>query len=427
MASNSFSGGFARDATGAMVLSDPRSPFSAAAAGSGRTFDRDRQIRSAAVTVGGSIASAQAYRVDNVLSIPVYDGHGGWVVNMPAISGGGIVNPSGQQDAKVLVHGMGKPVLVDSTEDWIQTIVNVNQAPLAHGNYTVSVMHYGNVIQMRYWTRAGGQFRWRVDGEYVTSLAPVSVGGGSAYVTQSLDFTADGPKWRLVQMENYHGNHFSRLNIGATDMIALPPPIMTPSLYCLGDSFFDGSYGEQKGFEDMVHILAARLGTENVTVDALGGTGYWKTNGAFANYATRIGDNLDALGFAPDIIVIGGSINDQGFGAQLLQDQATSVLATLKQKAPKAKVFAFLFGEKFTQIGQLTNPIAGVKAACAAAGVPVLDLSLELTGTGDVVAPASSGTRDVMLTSAADPHPTAVAHQLYAARMAQFIQANLAS
>jgi lysophospholipase L1-like esterase len=160
-----------------------------------------------------------------------------------------------------------------------------------------------------------------------------------------------------------------------------------------------------------------------VTVDGLGGTGYIKTNAAarFPNYLARAQANLRSAKARPDLIVIGGSINDAGFSRRQVEIAASALYAYLAQALPQARVIVVPFTPAYPVPAAIATTNAGVlDAARIAPNVAgVLNLPAQVLGlTGSQGALRQSGA----LASTTTPyHPSPAGHQLYGRLIGDFI------
>jgi lysophospholipase L1-like esterase len=285
---------------------------------------------------------------------------------------------------------------------------------IAHGQYTVSVVHQGRWLGLRLWSR-GGQWRAKVDGRYVDPK-PRPVGGGYAYRTVGLDFShAQASKRRVVTFELSGGAWLAGILAGKADKLALPPRPKGPSVYWLGDSYFAGGGARYPGFSDLVHRASARLSFHDVTVDALGGTGYVHDNepAKFDDYLTRARTNLGKGKAQPDVIVIGGSINDIDQDPRTVGATARRLYAYLARAVPRAKVFVVVFTPRF--------PVPANFAALDRAVLRAAAASPNVAGALDLPARMARSARGLQ---GANGHPTQTGHDRYGRLIADFIRAH---
>jgi lysophospholipase L1-like esterase len=289
--------------------------------------------------------------------------------------------------------------------------VAVPWTQIAHGQYTVSVAHQGSWLGLKIWSR-GGRWRAKVDDRYVDPR-PRSVGSDYAMHTIGLEFrNAQASKRHVVQFELSGGAWLAGISAGLHDHLSLPPQSHKPSLYWLGDSYFAGGGARWPGFSDLVHRASTRIGSDDVTVDALGGTGYVQDNAAakFDDFLTRARTNIGARRAVPDVIVIGGSINDIGYDFETVRATAKRLYAYLGRAVPSARVFIVVFAPRFPvppNFAALNRAI--LSAAASSPNVTPIDLPAGL-------ARSTSGLQGP------DGHPTQAGHDAYGRAIADAIR-----
>jgi lysophospholipase L1-like esterase len=316
--------------------------------------------------------------------------------------------------ARVRLTGIGYPA--EGTGGGAATVGPGVAAPwtqIAHGQYTVSVVHRGSWLGLRIWSR-GGRWRAKVDGRYVDPV-PRSVGSDSALHTIGLAFShAQASKRHVVEFELSGGAWLAGVLAGSGDRLALPPRPRGPSAYWLGDSYFAGGGSRHPGFTDLVHTASARLRFQDVTVDALGGTGYLHDNGParFEDYLTRARTNLRRGRAQPDVIVVGGSINDIGEQPAKVERAARRLYAYLASAVPRARVFVVVFAPRFPVPANFTALDRAVLAAA--------EESPNVAGALDLPARVA---RTSSRLQGPDGHPTQAGHDAYGRLIAAFIRA----
>jgi GDSL-like lipase/acylhydrolase family protein len=284
---------------------------------------------------------------------------------------------------------------------------------IAHGQYAVSVAHTGAWLGLRIWSR-GGRWRAKVDGRYVDPR-PRSVGSDSALHTVGLAFRGrQRSKRHVVTFELSGGAWLAGVVAGRGDRLALPKRPKGPSVYWLGDSYFAGGGARYPGFSDLVHEASARLGFQDVTVDALGGTGYVHDNdpAKFEDYLTRARQNLGKGRARPDLIVVGGSINDIGQDVGEVGAAAGRLYAYLGRAVPSAKVFVVVFAPRY--------PVPPNFAALDRAVLRAAAASPNVVGALDLPARAARAAHGLQ---GSDGHPTQAGHDGYGRLIANFIRA----
>jgi len=320
----------------------------------------------------------------------------------------------GTPPARIRLRGVGfAAVGKGAGHPYVTTGVDSRYTSINHGTYVASIGLTGRSVRLVIWSR-GGQWRAKVDGRYVRT-APQSVGSDYALHTIGLDL-GPGSEGRPhhVDFELRNGAHIAGVQVGQGDRLWLAGASRRPRIYWLGDSFFAGAYARYPGFDDLVHQTSSALGLNDVTVDALGGTGYVKGNQVtrWPSFAQRVLANIGRGRAQPDVIVVGGSINDTGYGTGIVRAAAARVFAELRRRASHAKVVAVTFGASFPVSAGLRTAIAGVDEAARAAP--------NVIGTVDLASELNAGNVARMVTK--DGHPTAAAHRVYARELTRFLR-----
>lgn len=299
-----------------------------------------------------------------------------------------------------------------------------------NNEYEVSFRFTGSELGLSVFS-TGGVWKVLVDGVAVGGGAPRSAGSSYAYHVLDLDFSGPGgARSRTITFELNGGAWLSSIGTGsASDLISPParPRSSTPSVYWLGDSYVAGAGAQYPGFNDLAHVASRQAGLANVTVDALGGTGYMKSNPAakFPNYLARARLNLRTGRATPDLIIVGGSINDDIYSVAQVQSAASALYAYLARALPKAKVLVVPFTDDYPVPSPVQHAIAGVLAAARAAPnvIGVLNLAAQVLAQrpNEPVARLAS-----TLESKAVPyHPSTAAHELYGQIIGRFISKTL--
>lgn len=382
-------------------------------------------VRQPAPRVGTDLGLAEAARWKS----PVVsgDGHGGFLARFhPA---GSARSEQGLAHVAVRLRGIGYPGGgTGAGRSYIGPGVDKRWTQ-QHGQYVVSVSYSGSRISLLVWS-TGGDWRVKVDGRYV-GTAPRSAGSGYALHTLDLDFSkAGGARQRNIEFELAGGAWLAGLQVGRrADRLSLPPrprPV-SPHVYWLGDSYVAGGGAAFPGFDDLTHVASARAGLTDVTVDALGGTGYVSANGSagFPNYLVRARVNLRSHRARPDVIVIGGSINDAGSSRQTVRAAASALYDYLARALPRARVVVVPFTSEYPVPPTIATANAGVLAAARAAPnvVGALDLPARILALrGNDGALRLSG---AIQSTTTKYHPSAVGHELYGQLIGDFIAQRL--
>jgi lysophospholipase L1-like esterase len=221
-----------------------------------------------------------------------------------------------------------------------------------------------------------------------------------------------------------------------------PPPRRGPRVVIIGDSYAAGS-GVTTSLNGMYYDIGPHIGSEDVWLDAQGGSGYGvhsTTNGTDVpaggpnRYLDRItkvisAQTWDLAQIAPDLVVVhGGGANDKYKGrtdAQVIAD-VTAMFIKLRAKLPDARL---VFVEGFAP------PLAGfaannpnyiairtaVQTALAGVGVYYIDVATTspwIAGTGRIGATTGIGNSDVYIGNDYT-HPVDAGHLYLRRRIAE--------
>lgn len=293
-----------------------------------------------------------------------------------------------------------------------------------NNEYQVSFQFTGTELGLSVFS-TGGRWKALVNGVAVGGGTPRSAGSSFAYHVLDLDFSDAGARSRTITFELSGGAWLSGIGTDApSDNVSAPPSRgITPSVYWLGDSYVVGSGAQYPGFDDLVHIASRQAGLSNVTVDALGGTGYRKSNPAakFPDYLSRAKMNLRAGKATPDIIVVGGSINDDIYPAEQVEKAASALYAYLARALPRAKVIVVPFTDGYPVPSGVQQAIDGVLAAARLAPnvIGVLDLPAQVLADrrNEPIGRLSSGLTSTTVLY----HPSPAGHKLYGEIIGRFI------
>jgi hypothetical protein len=327
---------------------------------------------------------------------------------------------------RVQMTGLGFPV-VQSHDGHFLAGPAVDQRWDAQNNqYEVSFQFTGKQVGLSVFS-TGGKWRALVDGVPVGGNAPRSVGSSYAYHVLDLDFSSvGGAHVRTVTFQLSGGAWLAGIGTDAATARVTPPPSRrsaVPSVYWLGDSYVAGAGAQYPGFNDLVHVAGRQAGLSNVTVDALGGTGYLKSNqpAKFPNYLARAKLNLRAGRATPDLIVVAGSINDDIYSVAQVQAAASALYAYVARALPKAKVIVVPFTDDYPVPAPVLHAIDGVLAAARAAPnvIGVLDLPARVVAQRPNV-PAARLTATLASTTVLY-HPSPAGHKLYGEIIGRFI------
>jgi lysophospholipase L1-like esterase len=347
------------------------------------------------------------------------DGRGGYVATLSTVSA---ASTSARRAVRVRLRGIGVPGAgVGEGKRFVGPGVALPWTGIDHGQYVVSVGHLGRRLSLVVWSR-GGDWRARVDGRYVRA-APASTGSDYARHSLDLDFSRLPRKRRTIDFELSGGAWLAGVKAAPGDRVWAPAARPSTRIYWLGDSFFAGGGSRYPGFTDMVHVASARLGLDDVTVDALGGSGYVADNASarFPHYRIRANTSLRRDRAAPNVLVVGGSINDLQFGSGRVRAAATALFAYLARALPATKVVVVPFTPHYPVPANVREHDGAVLAAARAA--PNVVGAFDLPARVQALADASGAATPLNLSALqrSDGHPTPAGHALYGRLIADFI------
>lgn len=279
--------------------------------------------------------------------------------------------------------------------------------------YTVSLTTTARRVSAVVWNM-GGRFQVRVGSTAVG--VPKLIGSSNHH--HDLDVAFATSARRTITFQLAGPVYFSGLRVGGGSTHVSPPPAPDPpppSAYWIGDSYVAGGGSTHPGFDDLAHLASNQAGLTDVTVDALGGTGYVRTNTAakFPPYLTRARVNLGGRRARPQLIIVGGSINDAVFSRARVQRGAAALYRYLRRALPSAHVVVVPFASSYPVPGAEAATNAGIMAAARAAPnvVGVLDLPARVDAlTG---APAAKRRSGALESKSLQGHPSEAGHELY--------------
>jgi lysophospholipase L1-like esterase len=354
----------------------------------------------------------------------------------PTISFHGPGGPSPISGARVLPYstpdvsllGMA-PTLISQygSSYWRNAINGTGSSP----PYAVEFDFYGQVFVLLYRKAATGaeSFWLFVDGVPATSL-PVAVSGvaGSAgslyYMKVDFGTTAFRRIRLLCAMADFGGLH-----VAPTTSVS-PSRTRLPKLGWIGDSWGEGTNHLTNTMLPIPQRVAMMLGCEPALNGSQGGTGWMQSGGADWKRAMGDASRIDPMiAAAPDIIVLQGSINDNGLSSSGISAQVTSTIDRLTAALPLADIVAVgvqMIGGAPSAAAITNNDafFAGVTAAARQDRITAISPMAEgwITGTGRAGAVAGDGNADAFIGSDGI-HPTDAGAAYWASRIAARIAA----
>jgi len=220
--------------------------------------------------------------------------------------------------------GAGATVMFDNVTN------NLAGTAFYSPSFGVSFLHHGSALELVF-SPNGTSYLVKVDDEYVT-LTPQSVGNSGTFYAK-YDF--GGSARRRIEVLGYN-SAFNGVNVGPNDSLD-PAPVRGPRVIVLGDSF---AQAQPNGWTS---ALADWMGWDDVWASALGGTGYLADNsGTQHTYRGRVVH--DVINYSPDIVIIEGSVNDDGGSYETkptaIGAEAALLYAQIRAALPNALVFA---------------------------------------------------------------------------------------
>lgn len=275
-----------------------------------------------------------------------------------------------------------------------------------------------------------------VDGEWATDGYEGGIAGGigtdGGHYYLKYDFGTRAIRHIRILFAGVGGNDaadWRGILIGPTDSLWTPTTPVGPCYVFFGDSWTFGTAAGYRGF-GYGFVAGLLLGTYNVVVSGLPGTGYSKTSNGGAS--PKFGDRIaaDALAYNPALLCMFGSINDSGIAAATITADANALYAAVAAARPNTRLV--VFGPQ-NPSGAVDATVIATRNAVrdAAMGNPNVDLFVDsigaasagtsslgwFTGTGKTTALANNGNADIY-TNGADNHPTRPGHAFIGSRVA---------
>lgn len=194
----------------------------------------------------------------------------------------------------------------------------------------LSFMHTGQSFEVI--QQVTSLFVVKVNDEYIGSTSP-TVYGATTNQYNKFDFGSVGTRRIDIIAKNAGSTPLtiSGINIAMTDTV-VPVKRRGPVCILLGDSFLQNNISPAIAF-------AESLGWDDVISSGVGGTGYINTNGG-AGYKWRDRIAHDVIAYAPDVVGLVGSVNDDASSASAMYTEAKALYSALKAALPSALIFA---------------------------------------------------------------------------------------
>lgn len=205
------------------------------------------------------------------------------------------------------------------------TTVNAAGTSFTGPSFGVSFIHTGQSLELSFAANSNS-YLVRVDDQYVT-LVPQAVGASGAFFAK-YDFGSVGRRRIDVVGSNLA---FRGVTVGSGDSLD-PAPVRGPRVIVLGDSF---TAAPVTGW---TNALADQMGWDDVWSAGLGGNGYLA--GAATQQTFRQRSAHDVIAYQPDIVIVQGSVNDDGNSAAAIGAEAALLYAQLRGALPDALIVA---------------------------------------------------------------------------------------
>lgn len=295
---------------------------------------------------------------------------------------------------------------------------------VANGPWYVDFMFDGDAFEI-YTKGVGAKYRIMVDGAWADETPYTdSVASGARHLIK----VAFGSRAnRHVRIEMRHDFRFGGIYAAPTDTVWKPSTPTGPKVAVLGDSYVFGSGTDSAYVNGFVTELGYLMGWPNVRASGLGSTGYLETSGG-ATFRGRV--DTDVIDWAPDIVIVFGSVNDDGETSSAMQAEAELLYADIVAGLPDATLIVVGPPWPRTPTASIQTVRDGIEAAATTANgvdlfVDAVDSSDPwFTGSGRVGATAGDGNADYY-TSTDSTHPSVAGHKYLARRIAAGIAAGL--
>lgn len=288
--------------------------------------------------------------------------------------------------------------------------------------------HYGREFQITHSARAASRYRlWvGVDGGPLTpNSLTLNALPTSDNTVRHLHVDFGSVAHRRIMFETVD-LWFAGVRHAVTDMVfpASTPP--RPFVALVSDSYGVGAGGT--GSSSTAYGFATTLGRllnwDVWQTAAKGSTGFLATTSGL-KYRDRLSN--DVYPYAPDAVILQGSINDRDFNDAALQTEVVTTIEDVRTHLPNTPII--LTGHLYCglETAAMTGKHAVWSAAASAAAdsrpqyVPTNLPAAWWSGTGRVGTTAGNGTGDVFMSSDG-VHPTDAGHTYNAKRLADVLR-----
>jgi hypothetical protein len=229
----------------------------------------------------------------------------------------------------------------------------------------IAFVHTGQILELQFQSATTNIFLFKIDGKF-ESLTPTTETnafrkydfGSSA--TRDIQIISAG-----LDLSTFH---VVKVNVSTGDTV-VKGAIKGPRCILFGDSFCSNPSSFPLAFAETMHW-------DDVWGSGVGGSGYIATNGnTVPTFAMRI--QHDVIQYAPKVVGIIGSVNDNSQTYAALYAAAYSLYTTLTAALPNSLIFAAHTSSKGVDGEAITawRNRAAKKAAATAAGIMWVDIT----------------------------------------------------
>jgi lysophospholipase L1-like esterase len=289
-------------------------------------------------------------------------------VPLPGSVGAGAVRFHGAGNFRVAGTSSPDDALVKPT------YLTRNTTPLTSDIWRMSFNHYGRFFEFGTKNINPLALMAKINDEFIslTPQAHVPSGGPSVNGVGYWYFDLGSRDDRRIDIWGANaliGDIYTQ----ASDSIT-PAATRGPRVICMGDSYTGGT-GAAHMLGGWVQAFSEFTGWDDVWQSGSGSTGYIATlGGTEPPFRGRLAS--DVVPFAPDVLIIFGSQNDDGSSYAALNNEARLLYQQVRQSLPNTQLIVIgPQGRKGPGFhGARVNNLSAIRDACAAEGVPFIDI-----------------------------------------------------
>lgn len=209
------------------------------------------------------------------------------------------------------------------------------------------------------------------------------------------------------------------IRLERSESIVANPPFPAPRrvVWC-GDSFVEGT-ASPSTWQGFAASASALLGLD-AHFDASGGTGFLSDGPPGQGRARYVQRLNNIVASRPSIVVVSSSTNDIGFPPAQVAGAASAHWKAIRRALPRSQIIVLgpiRMGSEWPTLA-LNDAL---KRAAAQNGLPFVDASNWITGTGKIGQPHRDGNADA-LRSSDGTHPTKAGHDFLAQKVAEALR-----